>query len=88
MIETDVPGGRIVATDRGSCEALLLHPSLGRHLIRRMAQLGMIIEADHMSVKARNETLDELETLRYPGVISSHSWSASREKPARMMPMA
>lgn len=49
--------------------------SLGRHLIRRMADLGMIVEADHMSVKARNETLDELETLRYPGVISSHSWS-------------
>ena len=48
---------------------------LGRHLIRRMAELGMIVEADHMSVKARNETLDELETLRYPGIISSHSWS-------------
>lgn len=48
---------------------------LGRHLVRRMAELGMIIEADHMSVKARNETLDELETLRYPGVISSHSWA-------------
>lgn len=48
---------------------------LGRHLVRRMAELGMIVEADHMSVKARNQTLDELETLRYPGVISSHSWS-------------
>lgn len=49
--------------------------SLGRHLIRRMAEHGMIVEADHLSVRARNETLDELETLRYPGVISSHSWS-------------
>ena len=35
----------------------------------------MIIETDHMSVKARRETLDLLEANNnYPGVISSHSW--------------
>ncbi len=48
---------------------------LGKHMVRKMAELGMIVEADHMSVKARNQTLDLLEELQYPGVISSHSWS-------------
>ena len=49
--------------------------ALGDHMVRKMAELGMIVEADHMSVKARNQTLDLLEQLKYPGVISSHSWS-------------
>jgi microsomal dipeptidase-like Zn-dependent dipeptidase len=48
--------------------------ALGEHLIRRMMAKGMIIETDHMSVKARRETLSILESEQYPGIIASHSW--------------
>lgn len=47
---------------------------LGVHLIRAMAKRGMIVETDHLSVKARNQTLTILEGLHHSGVISSHSW--------------
>jgi hypothetical protein len=48
---------------------------LGEHLIRSMMRRGMIIETDHLSVKARREALTILEANNdYPGVISSHSW--------------
>ncbi len=48
---------------------------LGKHLITRMSERGMIFDPDHMSVEARKSSLDLLEELDYPGVISSHSWS-------------
>src|SRR3546814_6651910 len=48
---------------------------LGRHAIEAMAERGMIVDVDHMSVRARQEALDVLEELQHPGVISSHSWS-------------
>ena len=35
---------------------------------------GMIVETDHMSTKARQQTVTILEATKYPGVISSHSW--------------
>ena len=35
----------------------------------------MLIDPDHMSVKARKASLDVMEQLEYPGVMSSHSWS-------------
>jgi microsomal dipeptidase-like Zn-dependent dipeptidase len=47
---------------------------LGEHLIRSMMDRGMIVETDHLSVKARREALTILEETDYPGVISSHSW--------------
>jgi microsomal dipeptidase-like Zn-dependent dipeptidase len=47
---------------------------LGEHLIRSMIDRGMIVETDHLSVKARREALTILEETGYPGVISSHSW--------------
>ena len=47
---------------------------LGEHLIRSMMKKGMIVETDHMSMKARRQTLSILEGSKYPGVISSHSW--------------
>lgn len=47
---------------------------LGVHTIEGMAKRGMIVETDHLSVKARNEALGVLERLRYPGLITSHSW--------------
>ena len=48
---------------------------LGKHLIKRMAERGMVFDPDHMSVSGRQSALDLLEELQYPGVISSHSWS-------------
>ena len=48
---------------------------LGEHLIKRMAQRGMVFDPDHMSVAGRQAALDLVEDLEYPGVISSHSWS-------------
>jgi hypothetical protein len=47
---------------------------LGEHLIRAMMDRGMIVETDHLSVKARQQVLSILEETDYPGVISSHSW--------------
>jgi microsomal dipeptidase-like Zn-dependent dipeptidase len=48
---------------------------LGEHVIRAMMRRGMIVETDHMSMRARRQTLDLLEANDdYPGVISSHSW--------------
>jgi microsomal dipeptidase-like Zn-dependent dipeptidase len=49
--------------------------ALGEHALHGMMRRGMIIELDHMSVKAAERTLDLLEAAGYPGVISSHSWS-------------
>ena len=49
--------------------------SIGQYLVDRMIAKNMIIDPDHMSVLARNATLDMLEAHRYSGVVSSHSWS-------------
>jgi hypothetical protein len=49
--------------------------ALGEHTIRRMAAKNMIFDPDHMSVKARQGSLDVIDKLKYPGVVSSHSWS-------------
>jgi hypothetical protein len=48
---------------------------LGEHLVRKMMDRKMIIDPDHMSVIARYQLLNLVESKRYPGVISSHSWS-------------
>jgi hypothetical protein len=48
---------------------------LGEHLVRRMMEKGMMIDPDHLSVAARNELLSIVESKRYSGVVSSHSWS-------------
>ncbi len=49
--------------------------SLGDHTIEQMAKRKMIFDPDHMSVAARKSSLDLAEKLKYPGVMSSHSWS-------------
>ncbi|MFG2085501.1 MULTISPECIES: Coagulation factor 5/8 type domain-containing protein [unclassified Spirillospora] len=54
---------------------------LGEHMVRGMMERHMIVEIDHMSVKAADETLGLLEEARYPGVISSHSWMDDTYKP-------
>ncbi|MER5503378.1 discoidin domain-containing protein [Streptomyces sp. NPDC002561] len=47
---------------------------LGEYAVRGMMKRGMMLELDHMSVKAVGRALDILESESYPGVISSHSW--------------
>lgn len=49
--------------------------SLGRHTIREMTERNMIFDPDHMSVSGRKASLDLVESLDYPRVVSSHSWS-------------
>ena len=48
---------------------------LGDFLVRELARRNMLFDPDHMSVKARKASLDVMEELQYPGVLSSHSWS-------------
>ncbi|MEV7614256.1 discoidin domain-containing protein [Streptomyces sp. NPDC089799] len=47
---------------------------LGEYAVRGMMQRKMMLEIDHMGVKAAGRALDILESQDYPGVISSHSW--------------
>ena len=49
--------------------------SLGRYLIQKMMERGMIIHVDHMSVKTVQAVLDMAAAANYPGVTSVHSWS-------------
>ena len=51
--------------------------ALGAHLLQRLMERGMIVETDHMSMRARRQALTQLEARSYPGVISSHSWGDS-----------
>lgn len=48
---------------------------LGVHTIEGLAERQIIFDPDHLSVKARAASMDLIEDLDYPGVISSHSWS-------------
>jgi hypothetical protein len=48
---------------------------LGDHTIRGLAKRHMLFDPDHMSVKARQSSLDLIESMNYSGVLSSHSWS-------------
>ena len=54
---------------------------LGEHLVRRMIDKKMIIDPDHLSVKARNQLLNVVESKRYSGLVSSHSWSTPESLP-------
>jgi len=47
---------------------------LGGHVVRRMMDKGMIVNPDHMSQRAVEETITIAETRRYSGVISPHGW--------------
>ncbi|MFE6871384.1 discoidin domain-containing protein [Kitasatospora sp. NPDC057692] len=47
---------------------------LGEYALRGMMRRGMMLELDHMSVKAAGRALDVLESVSYPGALSSHSW--------------
>ncbi|MFJ5921632.1 discoidin domain-containing protein [Kitasatospora sp. NPDC092948] len=47
---------------------------LGDYALRGMMKRHMMLEVDHMSVKAAKSAFEILESQAYPGVISSHSW--------------
>jgi hypothetical protein len=48
---------------------------LGESVLGSMMRRRMIIDMDHMSVRARNQTLSVLEAQRYSGIVSTHGWS-------------
>ncbi len=89
-IETGVPDGSALlesvlgqlGTSPGALPAYPKAPhcntrgltGLGRHVVRRMVDLGMIVNPDHMSQAAVDDTLDLLENRSYSGVISPHGW--------------
>ncbi|GAB7050445.1 hypothetical protein [Catenuloplanes indicus] len=49
--------------------------TMGRYLVERMIERGMIIHIDHMGVRTARAVLDIAEAADYPGVVSVHSWS-------------
>jgi len=54
---------------------------LGEYVLDLLMDKNMLIDPDHMSVKARASTLDILEAADYSGVVSSHSWSTPDSYP-------
>jgi microsomal dipeptidase-like Zn-dependent dipeptidase len=68
-----LPDYREHAPDTWVCNKRSLQ-GIGRHLLTRLAQRGMIIEIDHLSRRTLDATLDTLEELGYPGLVSSHGW--------------
>ncbi|MEU9233851.1 hypothetical protein [Streptomyces subrutilus] len=48
--------------------------ALGEYAVLGMTKRGMMLEIDHMSVKAADRALQLLESERYPGVLSTHGW--------------
>lgn len=54
---------------------------LGRHTVRGMIDKGMIVNPDHMSQRAVDETLSIAEAHDYSGVISPHGWMDPRNWP-------
>ncbi|MFJ9346659.1 discoidin domain-containing protein [Streptomyces sp. NPDC101237] len=73
--EADLPAGTAVpvydADARCNRRGLT---DLGEYAVRGMMKRKMMLEIDHMGVKAVGQALDILESASYPGVISSHSW--------------
>jgi microsomal dipeptidase-like Zn-dependent dipeptidase len=54
------------------CNASGLSP-LGENLVRQMMQRGMIVDIDHMSVRAAERTLQIAEAVQYPAVVAGHT---------------
>ena len=53
---------------------------LGVYLINRMIEMGMIIETDHLSARARDTVLQIVEAENYSGVVTSHSWGGAASR--------
>jgi hypothetical protein len=75
LLEQFLPlGAAPVYPANSSCNARGL-TDLGEHAVRRLMQRHMIIDPDHLSVRARKGLMSLTEAQRYSGVVSSHSWS-------------
>jgi hypothetical protein len=55
--------------------------SLGKHMVREMMRLKMIVNPDHMSQAAVDQTISLAEASDYSGVISPHGWIDPRNWP-------
>ena len=75
VIEQFLPLGvaPIYPTD-SNCNARGL-TDLGDHAVRKLMQSRIIIDPDHLSVRARKSVMDLIEAAHYSGAVSSHSWS-------------
>ena len=77
LIEQFLPLGAAPVYPRNSnCNALGLS-ALGEHAVRRLMEKRIIIDPDHLSVRARKSVMTLLEAERYSGAVSSHSWSTA-----------
>ena len=54
---------------------------LGEYVVRQLMKRGIMIDPDHLSQAARDEVLAIVEAKRYPGIMSSHSWSNDQDYP-------
>ena len=54
---------------------------LGEYVVRELMKRGIMIDPDHLSQAARDEVLAIVEAARYPGIMSSHSWSNDQDYP-------
>lgn len=61
------------------CNAMGL-TDLGEHLVRRLADRGMLIEVDHVGARAKARILDIAEECRHP-VVSSHFHAGGTTSP-------
>jgi hypothetical protein len=73
----EIPAPDYPATKRCNRRGLT---ALGAHLVRQMMKDGMLIEADHLSERAREDVLKITDAAHYP-VVSGHTdtggtWSA------------
>ncbi|MFD7075436.1 discoidin domain-containing protein [Nocardioides sp. NPDC059952] len=75
MIEEKLPAGVEVPSypDGAQCNVRGL-TRLGEYALKGMMRRNMMVELDHMSTKATGRTLEILESVDYPGALSSHSW--------------
>jgi hypothetical protein len=77
VIEQFLPLGAVPVYPKNSnCNALGLS-GLGEHAVRRLMEKRLILDPDHLSVRARKSVMDLLEAQRYSGAVSSHSWSTA-----------
>ena len=77
LIEGFLPAGIApVYPSDSNCNALGL-TALGEHAVRRLMEKKMIVDPDHLSLLGRKGVMTLLESQRYSGAVSSHSWSTA-----------
>ena len=77
LIEQFLPlGVAPVYPSDSNCNARGL-TDLGEHAVRRLMERNMMIDPDHLSVRARKNVMSLIEAEDYSGGVSSHSWSTA-----------